>query len=260
MTAPAPRLLVMVAHPDDETFGCGSLLLHAGASGAQTIVVCATRGEAGEIAPGVAAPHGIARLREADLRAAARALGVTTVELLGFVDSGMDVEPAADTLCGASDAALVTAVSSALDRHRPDVVITLDGGDGHRDHLRLRGVVERLLLGTQTPLYLQCLPRSLMHQWIRHHAEDSDAAAYTQFPDIGTPDDQLTTVLDATPHLAARHASIAVHRSQRSPFDALSDELTHAFLGRDYLIRVNPPWPGGPTEHELLGLSHTRPS
>ena len=41
----APRLMVTVAHPDDETFGCGSLLLHAAAAGAQTCVVCDTRGE-----------------------------------------------------------------------------------------------------------------------------------------------------------------------------------------------------------------------
>lgn len=48
VTAPgeAPRLMVTVAHPDDETFGCGSLL-HAAAAGAQTCVVWATRGEAG---------------------------------------------------------------------------------------------------------------------------------------------------------------------------------------------------------------------
>ena len=47
-----PRLLVVVAHPDDETFGTGSVLLHAAASGWATTVVCATRGEAGEVVEG----------------------------------------------------------------------------------------------------------------------------------------------------------------------------------------------------------------
>ena len=47
------RLLVTVAHPDDETFGCGSLLAHASARGIETVVACATRGELGEIAPGI---------------------------------------------------------------------------------------------------------------------------------------------------------------------------------------------------------------
>src|SRR5437763_11299620 len=67
----APRLQLVVAHPDDETFGCGSLLLHAAAAGATTSVVCATRGEAGE---GGAADLGA--VREQELRAAARLLGV----------------------------------------------------------------------------------------------------------------------------------------------------------------------------------------
>jgi LmbE family N-acetylglucosaminyl deacetylase len=48
----SPRLLVAVAHPDDETFGCGSVLLRAADLGATTFVCCATRGELGEPAPG----------------------------------------------------------------------------------------------------------------------------------------------------------------------------------------------------------------
>src|SRR6478735_3239238 len=48
----ARRRIVVVARPDDETFGCGSLLLHAVSEGWDTAVVCATRGEAGEPSPG----------------------------------------------------------------------------------------------------------------------------------------------------------------------------------------------------------------
>ncbi len=245
------RLLVLVAHPDDETFGCGSLLLHAAGAGAHTVVTCLTRGEAGEIEPGVAAPHGVGALREGELRAAAGALGVGEVEVLDFTDSGMDGEPAPRTLCGAPIEEVSDAVRAALGRHRPDLVVTLDGSDGHRDHLRLRGVVERLLAGTPTPVYLHGLPRSLMHRWVRHHAGAADVAAYTELPEIGTPDEELTTVLDTGEHLAAREAAIALHRSQRSPFAGLPDDLRRAFLGREHLIRVNPPWPGGPVEHEL---------
>lgn len=158
----APRLLVVVAHPDDETFGCGSLLLYAAARGAHTVVVCATRGEAGEVVDGVDAPHGVADLREAELRAAARLLGVAEVDVLNFVDSGMDGEPSPDALCGVPVGQVSGAVAAAVDRHRPDVVVTLDGGDGHRDHLRIRGVVEQILAPTPIPVYLHALPRSLM--------------------------------------------------------------------------------------------------
>jgi LmbE family N-acetylglucosaminyl deacetylase len=245
------RLLVIVAHPDDETFGCGSLLLHAAARGAHTTVVCATRGEAGEVAPEVETPEGVGALREAELRAAGRALGVAVMEVLDFEDSGMEGEAGPRTLCGAPAREVTTAVRGALERHRPDVVVTLDGSDGHRDHLRLRAEVERLLVGTATPVYLHCLPRSLMHDWVRHHAGDQDAAAYTELPEIGTPDDDLTTLIDTEVHLRAREHAIALHRSQRSPFDGLPDGLRRRFLGREHLIRANPPWPGGAPEHDL---------
>src|SRR4051812_489345 len=83
-------LLVVVAHPDDETFGCGSLLLHAADAGVRTAVCCATRGDAGEWPEDlVLPPGGIAEQREAELRAAAAALGVSRVEVLDFLDSGM---------------------------------------------------------------------------------------------------------------------------------------------------------------------------
>ena len=49
------RLLVTVAHPDDEAFGCGSVLAHASAQGWESTVLCATRGELGEITPEVTA-------------------------------------------------------------------------------------------------------------------------------------------------------------------------------------------------------------
>ncbi|WP_285595612.1 PIG-L family deacetylase [Actinomycetospora sp. NBRC 106378] len=254
------RLHVVVAHPDDETFGCGSLLLYAADRGVHTVVTCLTRGEAGEIADDLDAPRGVGALREDELRAAASALGVAEVEVGDLTDSGMDGEPAPDSLCGVSGQALTDAVADALARHRADVVVTLDGGDGHRDHRRLRQVLEGLLVGGPTPLYLQCLPRSLMYEWIRHHAGDQHAAAYTELPEIGTPDDLVTTLVDTGAYLASRTAAIALHRSQRSPFDGLPADLSRRFLGREHLIRANPPWTGGPVETALSTRATTTDS
>jgi len=79
------RLLVVVAHPDDETFGCGSLILEAVARGYDVTVACATRGELGESAIEV---DDLAAVRERELRTAAAVLGVQRVELLGWIDSG----------------------------------------------------------------------------------------------------------------------------------------------------------------------------
>lgn len=86
----AGRLLAVVAHPDDESFGCGSTLHHVRAVGWTTAVLCATRGEAGELTPGTSlGPGGLGTLREQELRDAAGLLGVSEVSLLDLHDSGM---------------------------------------------------------------------------------------------------------------------------------------------------------------------------
>lgn len=160
------RVQVVVAHPDDETFGCGSLLLHAAAAGARTAVCCATRGEAGEIAGGFR-PVDLGVVRERELRDAAALLGVDQVDLLEFRDSGMAGPAGPGTLAGASFESVRDAVQARLSGFRPDVLITLDASDGHRDHARIRDASLAAARAAGVPrVYLQCLPRSLMQRWI----------------------------------------------------------------------------------------------
>jgi LmbE family N-acetylglucosaminyl deacetylase len=78
---PGDRWLVAVAHPDDESFGCGSTIAHAAALGAEVTVVCATRGEAGEPTPGSPSGDELGAVREEELRPTAARLGVSRVEL-----------------------------------------------------------------------------------------------------------------------------------------------------------------------------------
>lgn len=254
-------LLVVVAHPDDETFACGSILMHA-AGRTRTVVACATRGEAGELAPGVPEPeHELAVLREGEMLRAADLLGVDEVEILDLVDSGMEGPAPEGSLCGVPFDALVATVRDLLVRHRPSVVVTLDGSDGHRDHVRLRDAAVDAV-GGSVPLYLHCLPRSLMHAWLLHRAGEASARVYAELPQIGTPDEDVTTVLDTAAHYGRRLRAIAAHRSQTSPFDGLPEDLSRAFLAEEHLRRVHPPWPGGPLERDLAGLpaAASRPS
>ena len=225
-----PRLMVVVAHPDDETFGTGSLLLHAAAAGMETTVVCATRGEAGEVVPDSGVdPADLAAAREAELRRAARLLGVHRVEVLGFRDSGMSGEAGPATLAGADPVVVADAVRAVLADVRPDVVVTLDAGDGHRDHAAVRdatlAAVDAAGLG-EARVYLHCLPRSLMHRWVDHMASTDPSWEHLRLGAIGTPDEEVTTEIDTSRHLDARLAAMAEHRSQRSPYDGLLAEAT----------------------------------
>ena len=94
-----------------------------------------------------------------------------------------------------------------------------------------------------------------MHAWIRHHAADEGKAAYTTLPEIGTPDEDLTTLIDTAGLLATatrgdRPAQVADARRSRG----CPTRCSCAWLGREHLVRVNPPWTGGPLETELMGL------
>ncbi len=242
------KLLVVVAHPDDETFGCGSVLAHAAGRGVETVVACATRGELGEIAPGLGIERAdLGDVREAELRAAADELGVSRVHLLGWRDSGVDGEPAADSLAAAATDDVAAAVSAVIDAEQPDMVMTPDD-ENHRDHRAIRDATLRAVRGSARPpsqLYLWCMPRSVLGRYIGD-------------PTIGTPDEHITTVIDTSPYLERRWRAIRKHASQVPPFDAMTPELQHAFLATDHFIRVEPAWDGGPIERELFATTSAR--
>ena len=231
------RLLVTVAHPDDEAFGCGSVLAHASARGWQSTVLCATRGEQGEITPEVAAEgtdrRSLGALREAELREAARILGVERVEVLDWVDSGVDGQPAAGSFVAAPATEVEAAVSATIAELRPDVVVTLDASDGHRDHAKIRDCTLAAVASARTKpaaTYLWCLPRSLMRR-------------FSGIDTLGTPDADLTTIVDVEHLLDQRWRAMRAHRSQAPPYLAMDPALQHAFLSRDHLRRV---WPEPP--------------
>ncbi|MFQ5934481.1 MAG: PIG-L family deacetylase, partial [Dehalococcoidia bacterium] len=136
-------LMAVVAHPDDETFGCGGLLAKYAAEGVRVSVVCATRGEAGEISdPSLASAENLAQVRERELRKACRALGVETVYILGYRDSGMGGAPSNHhprALRNAPIEEVSGRIVEAIRRERPQVILTFDpdGGYGHPDHIAI---------------------------------------------------------------------------------------------------------------------------
>src|SRR5579863_7833115 len=87
------RLLGVYAHPDDEGTMSGALLQYS-TQGVETGLVCATRGEVGEIAdPALAMPENLAEVREGEMRAAVGILGVRNLWFLDYRDSGMAGTP-----------------------------------------------------------------------------------------------------------------------------------------------------------------------
>jgi N-acetyl-1-D-myo-inositol-2-amino-2-deoxy-alpha-D-glucopyranoside deacetylase len=232
------RILVVVAHPDDESFGTGSVLARAAADGHETAVVCATRGEEGHSRIDT---DDLAALREGELRTAAAVLGVGEVRLLGHRDSGMDGEPVADALVAVDPNRLADEVRAVIEELRPDVVVTLDASDGHRDHTAIRDATLAAVDASVHPVastYLQCLARSSMARWADHMRATGGGDAYLSIGQLGTPDEDITLRVDVEAHLATRWAAIKAHASQASPYDDLPEALQHEFLATDRLRLV----------------------
>lgn len=121
---PAQRLLVVIAHPDDESFGLGAIIDAYVAAGTRTQVLCLTRGEASTLG---AHPE-LAAKRELELSTACDALGVASFELCDFPDGGL-----ADLTPGM----LTERIVQSVEAFDPDLILTFDpleGVTGHPDH------------------------------------------------------------------------------------------------------------------------------
>ena len=143
MTENKRRLLVVLAHPDDETFGMGGTLALYARRGVEVHLVCATRGEVGEVEPErLAGFASVGELREHELCCAAEALGLRKVHFLGYRDSGMpgtadNQHP--QSLVQAPVEKVAAQVAAYIRELQPQVVLTFDpvGGYMHPDHIAI---------------------------------------------------------------------------------------------------------------------------
>ncbi|MFI9581374.1 N-acetyl-1-D-myo-inositol-2-amino-2-deoxy-alpha-D-glucopyranoside deacetylase [Streptomyces sp. NPDC052236] len=287
---PARRLLLVHAHPDDESINNGATMALYAAAGAQVTLVTCTLGEEGEVIPPALAhlasdredrlgPH-----RVGELAAAMKELGVTDHRFLGgpgrFRDSGM-MGLAQNRREGAFwntpvDAAaphLVEVIRSV----RPQVLVTYDpdGGYGHPDHIQAHRVAMRAAeLAAETAfrrdlgdahaiakIYWNRVPRSVAEEGFARLR----TASGTDFPGIATVDDipgvvddsGITAEIDGTAYTERKAAAMRAHATQIAvdgPFFALSNELGQPIFATEYyqLAQGEPGAPAGEREHDLF--------
>ncbi len=136
-------ILAILAHPDDESFGMGGTLALYAERGVDVHLVCATRGEVGEMEEKyMQGFRSVAERREAELRCAAGILGLAGVYFLDYRDSGMPGSPDnqhPNALFAQSIEAVAEKVVACIRDLKPDVVITFDpiGGYRHPDHVAI---------------------------------------------------------------------------------------------------------------------------
>ncbi len=290
VTSDDRRLLLVHAHPDDETIGTGATMAKYAADGAQVTLVTCTLGEEGEIlVPELAhlaadQTDGLGEHRIGELAEAMRILGVEDHRFLGgpgrFRDSGMMGVPSnerpdcfwrADLLEAAGE--LVPVIRDT----RPHVVVTYDdfGGYGHPDHIQAHRVTHYAIALAESPtfrpdvgrpwsvpkVYWTAFPTSVVRAGIealRAQGSDSEFAAMDPDDLPFTCDDELiTTAVEAHEFLDVKMRALAAHRTQVTVdggFFALSDNLGAEAMGTEYfrLVRGTPVLGEGGRERDLF--------
>ena len=156
----APGLLVVMAHPDDESMGCGGLILRHTRAGVPVSLICATRGEAGWSGkPTGAKREDLAQIRTGELGDAAAALAISGVELWDYPDGGVNTRDQQE---------ITQRIWEHISKLRPKAVVGWgpDGVYGHPDHIAVGActdaAVNSLAEGDRPALYHLAVDRQLI--------------------------------------------------------------------------------------------------
>jgi LmbE family N-acetylglucosaminyl deacetylase len=250
-------LMAVHAHPDDEATTTGGVLARYAAEGMETVLVTCTDGRCGDglggVKPGEPGhdPEAVAAMRHRELERSCEILGVDHLELLGYADSGM-MGWATNDVAGAFWTTPVEAAARRLgalfERYRPDVVVTYDafGFYGHPDHIQAHRVTMAAaeLTGIPAKVYWTTAPRSRMAEFGRvmreMGADWQPPEADPDAPQIGLPDEEITTWVDTTAFGRQKFDALAAHGSQSDNIFFLKmgvERFTEA-MGVETFVRV----------------------
>lgn len=282
-----PVLLAVLAHPDDETFGLGGTLALYARRGVQVHLVCATRGEVGEMDERyLRGFDSIAARREAELRCAAGKLGLSSVHFLTYRDSGMPGSPDNQhprALCAQSLEQVAGEVAETIRLLRPQVVLTFDpiGGYRHPDHIAIhRATVRAFQLAGDTDfsgsqglvpfkpakLYFHTLPRGMLRLTVaamRLAGRDPSKFGKNQDIDlasIAAVSFPTHAVIDYREVAAVRDDASACHASQggQGMVSGILATLRRWFASRETYMRAEPQPLDGHIERDLFeGLDNS---
>jgi len=268
----APRMMAVLAHPDDESLGVGGTLAKYASEGVDVFLLTATRGDSGRFRgyrlddyqhPGQLA---LANIREVELRAAASALGVREVSILDYHDQHLD---------RANPREAVATIVGHIRRVQPDVVVTFgpDGAYGHPDHIAISQFTTAAIVaaadaafpcdGIQSPqqhvvskLYYIAWPESTWKAYQSAFRKLVSTVDGIERRAVPWPDWAITTVIDTRSFWPTAWRAICCHESQVTAYEKLKDlspDDHEALWGRQSFYRAFSTVSGGRTrETDLL--------
>ena len=257
------RILLVHAHPDDETINNGATMALYAALGAQVTLITCTRGEEGEVLTpelthlSSSETDSLGEHREIELANAMKALGVTDFRFLAegegkYRDSGMmGTEPnnRADVFWQADLEEASDYLVKVIDEVKPHILITYDeiGGYGHPDHIQAHRVAMRASEKSKwqiQKIYWNTMPKSVLAESMAKMKElGSDFFGADNVDDLpfAKEDSFVTTLIDGNSYVDAKMAAMKAHHTQISldgPFFALSNNLGLQVWGHEYYTLV----------------------
>lgn len=257
------RILLVHAHPDDETINNGATMAKYAAGGAHVTLVTCTRGEEGEVlVPGLShlASSDQDKLglhRESELALAMKELGVTDFRFLGspsvkFRDSGMmGTEPnnRADAFWQADIDTAAKYLVEVIEEIKPQILITYDeiGGYGHPDHIQAHRIAMRaseIADWKIQKIYWNTMPKSVLAEGIAKMKEIGSDFFWAETVDdlpFAKDDEFVTTLVDGSKFVDQKLAAMKAHETQIAldgPFFALSNNLGLQIWGDEYYTLV----------------------
>lgn len=248
------KILLVLAHPDDETFYIGGTVLKYVKAGWRVDLLCATKGEAGQMGP-YDETYNLAELRAKELAAAASVLGITTVAFLGYIDANLSTLHPGD---------LEEAVFQKMLELAPDIVITFEpnGISNHPDHMKIclsttfafqkyvdvltkektfgnRDPKRYLLRHTEPEetiepkLYFTCMPDSIAEYLKKQHVVPDESFGK---PWTGVADKAITTVIDISKQKNQKIEAIGCHVTQTGDIERFLSLANHPLLKQEYFI------------------------
>ncbi len=275
---PSGGLIAIFAHPDDEALVGGTLATYAD-RGMPVTVVCATRGEVGEIAPGTGAtPETLGQFREQELRDAMAILGVDDVRFLDFRDSGMQGTTENDdprSLNKTEAPRVIEPLVAIIRERRPDAIVTWDesGGYGHPDHVAIHfhataayhaAADGAKLRSAGAPwqargLYYAVIPieefMAVMQEAAKRGVQSEAPGGTEEFEEL--PRVAPNCIIDVSAQYERKQRALEEHRTQLGswdPFNALPDDLRFRLFGREYYYRAAPPVSDGNIINDLIAF------
>ena len=259
------------AHPDDESIASSGTLRRAADAGHRVVLVFGTRGELGEPVPGVLAEgEQLSMRRTAEVYRSAEVIGAARVEFLGYTDSGMigeDTNEAPWCFWQADVEQAAHRLAAILAEEQPDVLTIYDdnGGYGHPDHIQVHRVGKRaaelvpgvlVVQGTMNRDHIQEAFRRAAELGVEigppSNDEEPDGVAMATgaaepaaaepdapAPEFGKPEEVLTHVVDATPVIVTKRASMRCHESQIGPdhfMSSIPDEAFAFAFGQEWYL------------------------